>query len=68
MIHFYAKIEGFGTFDHQKLTYLLSYVFILILRINTFHLVPNVPFKSVVLPLFDPKIGPKQASAQPQGS
>ena len=55
MVQFYAKIEGFGTFDQQKLTYLLSYVFILILLINSFHLVPNLPFKSVVLLLFDPK-------------
>ena len=60
MAHFYAKIGGFGTLDHQKLIYLLSNVFILILLINSFHLVPNFPFKSVVLALFDPKIGPKK--------
>ena len=52
MVHFYAKI---GVFDHQKLIYLLSYVFILILLIKSFHLVPNLPFKSVLLPLLIPK-------------
>ena len=29
MAHFPAKIGGFGTFNHQKLIYLLSNVFIL---------------------------------------
>ena len=61
MVHFYAKIGIFGTFDNQKLSYLLSNVFILILLIKSFHLVPNLPFKSVLLPLFDPKIGPKKS-------
>ena len=30
-------------------------MFILILLIKSFHLVPNLPFKNVSLPLFDPK-------------
>ena len=60
MVHFYAKIGGFGTFDHQKLICLLSNVFIFILLIKSFHLVPNLPLKSVVLSLFDKKIGPKK--------
>ena len=50
----------YGTFDHQKLIHLLSNVFILILLIKNFHLVPNLPFKSVVLPFFDPKVRPKK--------
>ena len=50
MVHFYAKIGGFGT----------SNVFIFILLIKSFHLVPNLPLKSVVLSLFDKKIGPKK--------
>ena len=28
--------------------------------LKSFHLVPNLPFKNVGLPLFDPKIGPKK--------
>ena len=60
MTHFKAKIEVFGTFGHQKLIYLLLYVFILILLLKSFHLVLNLPFKNVALPLFDPKIGPKK--------
>ena len=50
----------FGTFDHQKLIYIHYNVFILIQLRKSFHLVPNLPFKSVALPLFDPKIGPKK--------
>ena len=60
MAHFKAKIGVFGTFDPHKHIYLLSNVFILILLIKSFHLVPNLPFKSVPLPLFYPQIGPKK--------
>ena len=50
MDHFMLKLGFLG---------LLPHVFILILLIKSFHLVPNLTFKSVALPLFDPKIGPK---------
>ena len=37
MAHFQAKIGVFGTLDHQKLIYLTSSVYILILLIKSFH-------------------------------
>ena len=36
-----AKIGVLGTFDHQKLIYLISSVLILILLTNSFYLVSN---------------------------
>ena len=42
MAHFQAKIGVFGTLDHQKLIYLTSSVYILILLIKSFHfLIPK---------------------------
>ena len=60
MAHFQAKFGVFGTLDHQKLIYLTSSVYILILLIKRCSLSANLPFKNFVLPLFDPKIGPKK--------
>ena len=53
MAHFQAKIGVLGTLDHQKLIYLTS-------TYKELSLSANLPFKNFVLPLFDPKIGPKK--------
>ena len=59
MAHFQAKIGVFGTLDHQKLIYLTSSVYF-DSTYKELSLSANLPFKNFVLPLFDPKIGPKK--------
>ena len=41
------------------MAHLLSNMFSLILLIKSFHIVPNLTFKNVALPIFEPKIRPK---------